>query len=251
MLRAYDISTLLQASPKSKSKFEAIYAHADKLFVGCSDGSLRVYSVDENEQHQSKKEPRLLKEIKGVAKSKFRQVACIKEAGVFLSLADGQISVYDLQTYDVQEKVYGTAGASVFAVTSNIETDTSGVSRIVSRLCVGIKRRLQFHTWQDAEFIMDQEITLPDRIRSLTWSTTTRVCVGMASDFCLVDAISLRVIDIDARGSNALFNGLQGVGMSYISMGAKSPRPLSTSLPHGEILLAKDGNESILAKLNA
>lgn len=63
------------------------------------------------------------------------------------------MSLYELQSFGLQEQLAKTKGATVFAITSNIEKDSDGVPTIVSRLAISVKRRLVVYSWHDAELI--------------------------------------------------------------------------------------------------
>jgi hypothetical protein len=64
-----------------------------------------------------------------------------------------------LHSLDFQEHLTKTKGATVFAVTSNIEKDADGVPTIISRLAVSVKRKLVIYSWHDAE-LLDPEVVL-------------------------------------------------------------------------------------------
>ena len=63
------------------------------------------------------------------------------------------MSLYELQSLELQEQLAKTKGATVFAITSNIEKDSDGVPTIISRLAISVKRRLVVYSWHDAELI--------------------------------------------------------------------------------------------------
>lgn len=106
----------------------------------------------------------LLKTVEKFAR-KIEQAAIIKEVGILVVLAgmspnlragndvDSVVSLYELQSLELQEQLAKTKGATVFAITSNIEKDSDGVPTIVSRLAISVKRRLVIYSWHDAELI--------------------------------------------------------------------------------------------------
>jgi Vam6/Vps39-like protein vacuolar protein sorting-associated protein 39 len=65
--------------------------------------------------------------------------------------------LYDLQSFELQEQLSKTKGATVFAITSNIEKDSDGVPTIISRLAISVKRKLLIYSWHDAE-LLDPEV---------------------------------------------------------------------------------------------
>lgn len=96
---------------------------------------------------------------------KIEQLAIIKELGLLVVLAgmssspshvvdsDSAVFLYDLHSFGLQEQLAKTKGASVFAITSNIEKDSDGVPTIVSRLAISVKRKLIVYSWHDAELL--------------------------------------------------------------------------------------------------
>ena len=77
---------------------------------------------------------------------------------------DSAVSLYDLQSLELQEQLAKTKGATVFAITSNIEKDSDGVPTIISRLAISVKRKLLVYSWHDAE-LLDPEVWRPVNIR--------------------------------------------------------------------------------------
>ena len=73
---------------------------------------------------------------------------------------DSVVSLYELHSLDLQEQLTKTTGATVFAITSNIEKDSNGVPTIISRLAVAIKRKLIIYSWHDAELLDPQVLFL-------------------------------------------------------------------------------------------
>lgn len=194
----------------------------------------------------------LLREQEKFSKYKVEQLAIIKEANILISLSNGYISIHDTQTYELQEVLTKTKGATTFAVTSNIVKDpTTGIPSIVSRLAVAIKRRLLLWAWHDMELASEtSEYTLLTGIKTLTWATGTRLIAGLSSSYVMVDVETPDVIDIVGPGSiggapgqdGGRFGGLGVASVSYMGIGGSAPKPLATRLGEGEILLAKDIN---------
>jgi Vam6/Vps39-like protein vacuolar protein sorting-associated protein 39 len=58
-----------------------------------------------------------------------------------------------VNTLELQERITKSKGASVFAITSNVEKDSDGVPTIVSRLAISVKRKLVIHSWHDAVLV--------------------------------------------------------------------------------------------------
>ncbi|KAL4960697.1 putative vacuolar morphogenesis protein AvaB [Aspergillus stella-maris] len=219
---------------------------------GSAGTGTRPGTATETVTKVKQKQTDLLREMEKFSRYKIEQLALIKEAKLLVSLSGGYISIYDLQTYELQEQLTKTKGAVTFAVTSNIENDAeTGVPSIVSRLAVAVKRKILLWSWQDMELDNDTaELTLVSGIKTLTWVSGTRLVAGLGSSFVLVDIETKTVTDLVGPGSIGGLAGqetgrLAGVGvasMSYIGIGGSAPKPLATRLSEGHVLLAKDIN---------
>ncbi|MCJ1468827.1 Vacuolar morphogenesis protein 6 [Pseudocyphellaria aurata] len=269
MLSAFTARPIIELKPRDKSKIEAILAYGDRLLVGLNTGSLRIYRVNETTEESEVEDGvlgsdgvapptqkpipvDLMREQEKFSKYKIEQLAIVKEANLLVSLSNGYVSTHDLQTYELQETLAKTKGASAFAVTSNIVKDSStGVPSIVSRLAVAVKRRLLLWSWHDMELASDtNELMLVTGIKTLTWATGTKLIVGLSSSYVLVDVESNVVVDIVGPGSiggapgqdGGRFGGVGVASMSYIGIAGTAPKPLATRLGEGELLLAKDIN---------
>jgi hypothetical protein len=279
MLSAFKPRALVELKPRDKPKIESVLAYGDRLLVGLNNGSLRVYRInetsseegegggnghtaedaaaspdkgDQEEAAPSVKPTDLLREQDKFSRYKIEQLAFIKEAKLLVSLSGGYVSIHDLQTYELQEQLTRTKGATSFAVTSNIVNDAeTGVPLIVSRLAVAVKRKILLWAWQDMELSKDTaEITLVSGIKTLTWVSGTKLIAGLSSNYVIVDIETMEVTDIVGPGSigggpgqeSSRLGGVGVASMSYIGMGGMVPKPLATRLSDGQVLLAKDTN---------
>ncbi|KAL8861802.1 MAG: hypothetical protein Q9178_001671 [Gyalolechia marmorata] len=269
MLSAFIARPIVELKQRDKSKIESILAYGDRLLVGLSHGSLRIYRVNEpidephahnaitTDRQTSLSSPRqnpvdLMREEEKFSKHKIEQLAVIKEANLLVSLSNGLVSTHDLQTYELQETLLKTKGAIAFAVTSNIVKDPStGVPSIVSRLAVAVKRRVILWSWHDSELEPDTaEHTLVTGVKTLTWATGTKLVAGLTSSYVLVDVATSVVTDIVGPGSiggapgqdGGRFGGVGVSTINYMGLGGSAPKPLATQIGHGQLLLAKDIN---------
>lgn len=285
MLSAFTARPIVELKQRDKSKIESILAYGiwhpavlrnradlypgDRVLVGLNTGSLRIYRVNEtsDEDGDASNAPRdeaaddsatqtktrpvdLLREEEKFSKRPIQQLAIIKEANILLSLTDGYLSIHDLQSYELQERLERTKGTSAFAVTSNIVKDAqTGIPSIVSRLAVAVKRKIILWSWQDMELAEEVvEMSLPATVKSITWATGTKIVAGMDPGFVMVDVESQEVTDINkpadrlAAGDASRFGAVSSSGMGYVGMGSWVPKPLATKLGEGEMLLAKDVN---------
>lgn len=269
MLSAFTARPIVELRQRDKSKIESILAYGDRLLVGLNTGALRIYRVNEpSEAHTSNgangakdddegdqppsRAVDLLREEEKFSKKPVQQLAIVKEANILVSLSDGYVSIHDLQSYSLQEKLERTKGATAFAATSNIVKDAvTGIPSIVSRLAVAVKRKIILWSWHDMELSDDvAEIVLVAAVKSLTWATGTKIVAGTDPGFFMVDVESQEVADIvrpGARGeagdqTSTRFGAVNSAGMNYMGMGSWVPKPMATNLSEGEMLLAKDVN---------
>ncbi|KPI34657.1 Vacuolar morphogenesis protein 6 [Cyphellophora attinorum] len=256
MLEAFTAQPIVELKQRDKSKIECILSHSDQLLVGLNTGSLRIYRVNApstpangtSDNAQAKKPSELLREYERFAKYKIEQLAIFREANVLISLSNGLISLHELGTYELQEQLAKTKGASSFAVTSNIVKDEStGIPTLVSRLAVAVKRRILLWEWHEGELTSEhKEIALPSTIKLLLWATGTTIIAGLNTHYELVDISnenSKTIIGPGSIGGQAGQDSSRlGGTMSYIGMGSMVPDPLASGLSEKEMLLAKDIN---------
>lgn len=287
ILSAFTARPIIELKQRDKSKIESLLAYGtrnrsdqeailtptmitgDRLLVGLNTGNLRIYRVNEvvddstgdktttSTENRPASQPKsrsveLLREQEHFSRYKIEQLAIIKEANVLVSLSNSYVSIYDLQTYELQEQLAKTKGAGAFAVTSNIVKDpATGIPSIVSRLAVAVKRKLLLWSWQDMELAPDViDITLVTGIKTLTWATGTKLVAGLSSSYVMVDVENKQITDIVGPGSiggapgqdGGRFGGVGVTSMGYMGIGGTMPKPLATRLGGNELLLAKDIN---------
>ncbi|KAF1938106.1 hypothetical protein EJ02DRAFT_458131 [Clathrospora elynae] len=272
MLSAFTARPIVELKLRDKSKIESILAYGDRVLVGLNTGALRIYRVNDSiedpdaeqkqhgDQHGDQPEhptPKtrpadLLREEEKFSRRPIQQLAIIKEANILVSLSDNYVSIHDIQTYALQERLEKTRGATTFAAASNIVKDPiTGIPSIVSHLAVAVKRKMILWTWQDMELTGDAvEISLIASVKSLTWATGTKIVAGMDPGFVMVNIENQEVQDIIKPGAlpegasqgGARFGAVSSSGMGYMGMGSWVPKPLATRLGEGEMLLAKDVN---------
>ncbi|KAI8958278.1 SPX domain-containing protein [Daldinia sp. FL1419] len=267
MLSAFTARPIIELKSRDKSKIEAILAYGDRVLVGLNTGSLKIYRLNDLSQDPSiangtasSTSPQrdsnggtssnptdLLHEVEKFSTRAIEQLAIIKESNTIVSLSNYHVSLHDLQNYELIETIPRTKNATCFAVTSNIVKDAvTGIPEIISRLAVAVKRRLLLWSWYESE-LHDEvtEIVLPEAIRTLTWANATKILCGMNAGYVLVDVITLETREIVGLGAAA--TGGQGsrfgaASMGYMGLGGYMPKPLSTKLAEGQMLLAKDIN---------
>ena len=251
MLSAFKAQPLVELKQRDKSKIESILSHSDQLLVGTNTGSLRIYRVSnpsEEDAQDESKPSELLREYEKFSKYKVDQLAIFREANILISLSNNLVSIHDLGSYELQEQLTRTKGATTFAVTSNIVKDAqTSVPTLVSRLAVAVKRRILLWEWHDGELAGDTtEIALASTIKSLTWSTGIKLVAGLNTNYEMVNVESQESRTIVGPGSIGGAPGQEtsrvGGTMSYLGMSSMIPLPLATGLGEKEVLLAKDIN---------
>lgn len=237
----------------------------DKLILGLSTGALRVYRVNSPDSPDVSLE--LLQTVETFARRKIEILACIKEAGILVSLSDGNVHIHDLADFSLVETLGKARGASALAVTSNVERDPeTQIPSIVSKLAIGVRRKLLMYSWDDGGFQEGKEVTLSNQVRSLTWASGNKIVVGLDSGFVIVDVETATVEEISpsaavmAAAAESTANGKGGVAGkgaagkgpgadaaagaagwgSYFAMGGWGSKSLSTRLAGEELLLVKD-----------
>nr|POE65921.1 vam6/vps39-like protein [Quercus suber] len=276
MLSAFRAQPINELKQRDKSKIESLLAYGDRLLVGLNTGSLRIFRVNEAEPsigvavvgseddiaaadstpRRAYKPVELLREEEKFSKKPVQQLAIIKEANLLVSLSDGYVSLHDLHTYQLVERLERTKGAACFAVTRNVvqESETE-IPYLISRLIVGVKRKVICFVWQETVLSSDVgELNLESSIKSLNWITVTKFVAGMDPGFSLVDVETQEITTINKQPQRASaeadvgelvgvrFGAVSSSGMGYMGMGSWVPKPMATGTARGEVLLAKDVN---------
>lgn len=220
-----------------------VFHLGDKLLLGLSNGTLRIYKVlspDSEEISLS-----LQRSLEKFSRRSIELLACIKEAQILVSLSENYVHIHDLNDFTLTETLAKTKGASTFAVTSNIERDeTTLIPSIVSRLAIGVKKRLLLYSWHDEEFLEGKEVVLSGAVRSLTWACGRKVVAGLAGGFVVIDVktgITKEIVPSETKGGAAGPAGGEPAGWgAYMGMGGWGSKPLSTHLGGEDLLLVKD-----------
>jgi tetratricopeptide (TPR) repeat protein len=265
MLSAFRAQPILELKSRDKSKIEALLAYGDRIFVGLNTGALRIYRTDDETAEVKDEVPQTptktrsadcLHEDEKFSKKPVQQLAFVKEAKLLVSLSDGVVSLHDLQTYQLVERLERTKGASCFAVTSSVVTDPeTDVPSLVSRLAIAVKRKLLFWTWQDMEQSPEiSEISMEATIKSIIWVDGVRLIVGMDPGFSTVNVLTEETTPILKQSvkpatdgnptelAGTRFGTVTSSGMGYMGMASWVPKPMATGMFGDQVLLAKDVN---------
>lgn len=130
----------------------------------------------------------LLQYDKNFSKKNISQIEVVPQCRLLFSLSgEKQINIHDISEHSFP-LVYTepkTRGATLFALSSVRDTSSTGEVAIIIRICVAVKRKLQFYLFKKdslTEFIKD--IDLPDVPRTMSWMGET-VCLGFDSEYIL------------------------------------------------------------------
>ncbi|KAB8346335.1 hypothetical protein FH972_023379 [Carpinus fangiana] len=257
MLSAFHARPLVELKSRDKSKIESVLAYGDRVLVGLSTGSLRIYRTKEftddpeaaPAEEGEKPKIDLLRDEDKFSKKPIQQLAIIKEANVLISLSDAHVSFHDLQTYVLSERLERSKGATSFAVISYVVKDPdTGIPSIVSKLAVAVKRKVMVWSWHDMEpSDLIEESTLPSTVKLITWANGSSLLAGMDPGYVLVDLPTGKITEINrivdqGEAAGARFGAINSSGMGYMGMGSWVPKPMATKLQEGVMMLAKDVN---------
>lgn len=158
------------------------------MLLGTRQGHLLMYAVEQNTT-ECKMNLQLLQYDKNFSKKPITQIDVIPEYQLLFSLTDGLVSIHDIarHNFPVVHSNSNTKGASLFALNVNRSTSLTGETALVVRLCVVIKRQLQFWYWKHDKLLQFRElIHLEDTPRSLVWLENA-ICIGFRTDYIVYD----------------------------------------------------------------
>ncbi|OZJ05891.1 hypothetical protein BZG36_00891 [Bifiguratus adelaidae] len=257
MHEAFQVTSVLE----KLNKVESICAYGDKLLVGTSTGQLLVYRVTEPLVAGDEKPKVELVDTRdrfSPSRRPIEQIDFIKEMSCLVSLSDGYVSLHDHTTFELITKLskstkgLNLSGVNLFAVQTSFEMTkpgdgSEGIPIVITRLALAVKRRLVIYTWKDTEFEEPRDFGVPDRVKAMTWVGGSKLCVGFASEYALMDVETGAFTDLfaptgppDASKLSNLYNS---------ALGSKVSKPLVTKIPNNEMLLGKD-NVSIFLGLD-
>lgn len=233
---------------ESARSIAALHAYGNKLLVCDSTCTLSHYTVEERIGEAAKGDApekahvHTLRTVKQFSKGKPSQLHAIKETGALLVLVDGYISLYSLQSLELQQRLDDTKGATSFVVHSGIE-HSSGIPVVHTRVAVCSKRQILLYTWLDSEFHEERHYTLPDRARAAEFLNDKQLVVGLPSDFIVLD-ISAGPTDGNVEAIQVqTIGGAMSTTMGYL--GTRQPKPI-LSRTSGQMLLVRDIQSTLI-----
>lgn len=159
------------------------------MLLGTRQGHLLMYAVELNAT-ESKMDLQLLQYDKNFSKKPITQIDVIPEYQLLFSLTDGLVGIHDIARHNLFHLVHSNAntkGATLFALNINRSTSLTGETVLVVRLCVVIKRQLQFWYWKhDKLLTLRDSIQLDDTPKAVVWLDNA-ICIGFKTDYILYD----------------------------------------------------------------
>ncbi|KAI8096965.1 vacuolar sorting protein 39 domain 2-domain-containing protein [Halteromyces radiatus] len=272
---AFQVTTVVD----KVNRIESIFAHGDRLLIGTGLGHLLEYDIkeplvaDENEVP----EVTLINTHKNFSKRPIEQLDIIKEIDVLVSLSDGLISLHDLRTFELRMTLGKTKGANLFTIQTMVEMNQEQIPQLVTRLAVAVRKKLVVFVWKDTEFLETKEWPISDRVKTMAWVGSTKICLGLASEYALMEVESGQWTELfgpmteggllnganiggsngnggsgggsgsgSGSGSNSISSGAASGAISTLnslynmSIGFRGGKPMVTKIPNNEMLLARD-----------
>ncbi|KAF1804913.1 CNH domain-containing protein [Mucor lusitanicus] len=238
---AFQVTTVVD----KLTRIESIFAHGDRLLIGTGVGQLLVYDTKEPLFADDNQVPEvtLVQTIKQFSKKPIEQLDIIKEIDVLVSLSDGLVSLHDLRTFELRMALGKTKGANLFAIQTMVEmSPEEQIPVLTTRLAVAVRKKLFVFVWKDTEFYETKELNIPDRIKTMSWVGTTKICLGFSTEYALMDVEQGQLTELFAPTGVAADAGPMSTlnSLYNMSIGARGGKPMITKIPNNEMLLARD-----------
>ncbi|CAI0420055.1 unnamed protein product [Linum tenue] len=213
---AYDSFELLRGCP---TKIDAVASYASKLFVGCSDGALRVYAAESDRSSSSpdylgqaqelrKEGYALERTVNGYSKKSLLAMEVLASRELLLSLSES-IAFHRLPNLETFAVITKAKGANVYSW-----DDRRGY------LCFARQKRVCIIRHDAGRgFVEVKEFGVPDMVKSMSWCGEN-ICLGIKKEYVILNATSGALSEVFPSGRLA--------------------PPLVVPLPSGELLLGKE-----------
>ncbi|XP_014242813.1 vam6/Vps39-like protein [Cimex lectularius] len=170
--------------PKITAQIECMDAFDDKLLIGTKQGHLLFYTIT----HGLNPKGELIRYCKTFSKKPISQIAAVGEFGIVIKLSDNIVSIHDLSATDFApiKTLNKTKCATLFALDIQRNLSLTGEKSVTVRLCVVVKRKLQFYYWKNREFMdLTSDFVLNEVPRALAW-TKERICIGTKAGYSFI-----------------------------------------------------------------
>lgn len=146
-----------------------------------------MYAVEQNASER-KMDLQLRQFVRAFSAKPITQIDVIPEYQLLFSLSDCiNVNHINRHNFPIAHSAVKTKGATIFALDVKRSTSLTGETALVVRLCVAIKRKLQFWYWKHDKLLEFCEvIDLSDAPKSLVWLENT-ICIGFKTDYILYD----------------------------------------------------------------
>ncbi|KAI9499126.1 vacuolar sorting protein 39 domain 2-domain-containing protein [Zychaea mexicana] len=113
---------------------------------------------------------------------------------------------------------------------------------LTTRLAVAVRKKLLVFVWKDTEFHETKELNIPDRIKAMAWVGNTKICLGFAAEYALMDVDQDKLTELFAPSGPAEQGPMSTLNSLYntMSIGSRGGKPMVTKIPNNEMLLARD-----------
>lgn len=160
----------------------------NNVLLGTRQGHLLMYAVEQNASER-KMDLQLLQYDKNFSKKPITQIDVIPEYQLLFSLTDNLVGIHDIarHNFPIIHSNANTKGASLFALNVIRSTSLTGAVALLVRLCVVIKRQLQFWYWKHDKLLPYRDsIQLDDTPKTVVWHKNA-ICIGFKSDYIMYD----------------------------------------------------------------
>ncbi|RKO93265.1 vacuolar sorting protein 39 domain 2-domain-containing protein, partial [Blyttiomyces helicus] len=227
----YDVFHVQSIVESLPLKIDAIANYDNKVLVGTADGSLLLYSIEEEPSFAID----LLYSKKNFAAKAIDQIGVVAKANALVILSDGIVALHDLTTMDLRMQLGRTRGASSFSVwsgsmktPSNADDEDSDLQMSAlgpeAKLCVSVKRKLIIYdAGVDGNMSEMKELTLADRPRLIVWVNATRIVVAYTRSYVSIDVTTGASVELFSHARPSLTAALASFSPTKLYPVAYSP----------------------------
>jgi len=183
MHEAYQATQLL----KLPLNIESMCSSGDHLFVGTKEGHLLMYGVVVRPGQEP--EVQLLRSNKYFSKKPILQLAVVPEYSILVALKEGVVSVHDIDmavtNFPLISSVPRSKGCTLFSLSVLRTASLTGEVAVAVRMCVVLRRKMQFYYWKNRKFLeLQADLTMGDIPKSVAWGGET-LCLGTRGEYSL------------------------------------------------------------------
>eukprot|EP00092_Neocalanus_flemingeri_P080994 GFUD01101091.1.p1 GENE.GFUD01101091.1~~GFUD01101091.1.p1 ORF type:complete len:856 (+),score=262.22 GFUD01101091.1:72-2639(+) len=183
MHEAYQATQLL----KLPLNIESICSAGDNLFVGTKEGHLLMYGVVVRPGLEP--EVQLLRSNKYFSKKPILKLAVVPEYSILVALKEGVVSVHDIDmavtNFPLISSVPRSKGCTLFSLSVLRTSSLTGEVAVAVRMCVVLRRKMQFYYWKNRKFWeLQGDLSLGDIPKSVAWGGES-LCFGTRGEYSL------------------------------------------------------------------